>query len=209
MEFEGSTTRMVRRLVAIAAAAVVTAGLVAPATAGPPTEQLKAQIDRVLDVLKDESRQGPEHRAERQQVIRAVMNAGIDFTETSRGALGPVWERLTPAQRQRFVAAFAAFLERGYLGRVELYDGQRLVYDDERIDGDAAVVQTRIEFKDGDELAVAFRMHRSGEAWRVYDVSPDGISLVENYRAQFTSVLRRSSFEELLKRIETQGAGRR
>ena len=67
-----------------------------------------------------------------------------------------------------------------------------------------SVVSTKIIAQQGAEIPVAYRMLRHGDRWLVYDVSVEGVSLVANYRTQFNNVIRRSSFDELLKRMRTR-----
>lgn len=182
---------------------------VGAAGAGAPTEQLKAEVDRVLAVLQDPALRGPEHREQRQAAIRAAMDVIVDFPELSRRALGAAWGTHTPTERTEFVTAFAEFVKRAYLSRIDVYNDERVVWLDEQVSGDRAVVNARIQWKDGDTMPIAFRMMQAdGGRWRLYDVSMDGVSLVENYRTQFAAVLRRTSFEDLLKRLRTQGASR-
>ena len=181
--------------------------VVSPVFAGPPTDQLKTQIDRVLGVLHDPALKGAAHRTERQAVVRDAMDVTIDFSEVSRRALGAAWEIRTPAERQDFVSVFTDFLKRSYLGRIDLYDDEKLLYDGDRIDGDVAVVSARVQWKDGEETSLGFKMLRGpDDQWRLYDVLMGGVSLVDNYRAQFTTVLRRGSYADMIKRIRTQGA---
>lgn len=201
---------MLRACARLAPGVALVVGLASAACAGPPTEQLKTQIDRVLAVLQEPALKGAEHRAKRQTVIRDAMDAAIDFTEVSRRALGAAWAARTPAERQEFVSGFTAFLQRVYLGRIDRYDDEKLLYDDERVEDDLATVTARVEWKDGDRMPLAFKMLRGADdRWRVYDVSTDGVSLLDNYRAQFRTVLRRSSYEDLVKRIKSQGSGQK
>ena len=201
---------MLRACVRLAPGCVLVVALASATWAGPATEQLKTQIDRVLAVLNDPAVKGPEHRAERQAIIRDTMDAAIDFTEVSRRALGAAWAVRTPAERQEFVSAFTDFVKRSYLGRIDLYDDEKFVYNGESVEGDVATVTTRIEWKDGDRMPLGFKMKRdANDRWRIYDVSMDGVSLVDSYRAQFSSMLRRNSYEDLVTRIKTQGAGQK
>jgi phospholipid transport system substrate-binding protein len=49
-----------------------------------------------------------------------------------------------------------------------------------------------------------YRMLRQGERWRIYDVSIEGVSLVASFRTQFNSVIRTSSYDELLRRLRSR-----
>ena len=199
---------MLRSCARLAPGFVLVVTLASAAWGGPATEQLKAQIDRVFAVLHDPALKGPEHRAERQAFVRDALDATIDFTEVSRRALGAAWAARTPVERQEFVGIFGDFLKRSYLGRIDLYNDEKLIYNGESVEGDLATVSTTLEWQDGDRMALGFKMKRdTGERWKVYDVSMDAVSLVDSYRAQFSSVLRRDSFDALVTRVKNLGTG--
>ena len=181
-------------------------GPVTQAQAGGPTDELRAHVDHVLGVLQDPALKGAEHRPTRQAAIREVMDAAFDFNEVSRRALSSAWAARTPAQRQEFVTVFTDFLKRAYLGRIDLYDGEKIVYDAEQLAGDLATVTARVQWKDGAEMPIRFRMLRGeGDRWRIFDVAMESMSLVDNYRVQFSAVLRRASYDDLVQRIKTLG----
>jgi phospholipid transport system substrate-binding protein len=197
---------MIRVGISLVTAWALIVGSTTLARAGGPTDELRQHVNRVLVALQDPALKGSEHRQAREAVVREAMDAAMDFTEVCRRALGPDWAVRTPAQQEQFVTVFSDFLKRAYLGRIDLYDDEKIVYDAETLDGDRATVTTRVQWKDGDEMPIRFRMIRGdGDRWRIYDVSMDGVSLVDSYRAQFSAVLRRGSYDDLVQRIKTLG----
>ena len=173
--------------------------------AGPgPTEQLRRAIDRVLRVLEDPALKGEARAAERRHALRQIADEIFDFDEMARRAMGQHWRSLTAAQRTEFVQVFSDLLERAYTSKIELYRGEKIQYPGERVEGDLATVSTRIVTKNGTEVPVDYRTLRRGDRWRVYDVSIEGVSLVANYRTQFNSIIRTSSYEELLKKMRSR-----
>ena len=70
--------------------------------------------------------------------------------------------------------------------------------------GDRATVRTRIVTLRDTDVPVDYRLVRQGDRWLVYDVRIEGVSLVENYREQFNDVIVRSSFGDLMKKIEAR-----
>jgi len=170
-----------------------------------PTEQLKGAVDRVLQVLEDPALKGEARAAERHRVLRQIADEIFDFDETARRAMAQHWRSLTEAQRKEFVELFSDLLERTYTSKIELYSGERIQYPAERIEGDFATVSTRLITKKGTEVPMDYRMLRQGDRWRVYDVSIEGVSLVANFRTQFNSVIRTSSYDELLRRLRSRG----
>jgi phospholipid transport system substrate-binding protein len=185
--------------------AVVLALVVAPpALAGPPTDQLKGSIERVLQVLADQTLKGDAKAAERRQKIRAAANEIFDFPEIARRTLGRHWTTLTEPQRKEFVTLFSDLLERSYVTRIEQYGGEKIVYASERGEGDLTNVGTKILTKGGSEVPVDYRMARRGDRWLVYDVNVEGVSLVSNYRTQFNRIIQTEGAAELLKRLRTK-----
>jgi phospholipid transport system substrate-binding protein len=178
-------------------AAVATAG-------GGPTEQLKDAVDRILGILEDPALEGEARAAARHRAVRQVADEIFDFEETARRAMAQHWRALTPAQQKEFVEAFSDLLERAYMSKIELYSGEKIQYPRERVEGDVATVASRIVTKKGTEVPIDYRMLKRGERWRIYDVSIEGVSLVANYRTQFNSVIRTSSYDELLGRMRSR-----
>ena len=179
--------------------------------AGTATDQLRSRVDDVLKVLDDAAFKGAEHARARRVAVRRIMEAAIDVHEMAQRALGRHWTERTEAERREFVILFTDLLDRAYLGKIDAYDGDQISYIGEGVDGDRAVVQIRVTSPpQGNETLVDFRlMHAAGDDWRVDDVVIDGASLVENYRGQFNTVIRRSSYGELVKKIRSIIADRK
>jgi phospholipid transport system substrate-binding protein len=175
---------------------------IAPAWAGPPTDELKSYVDRVVAILQDPDMKSPARAGERHRAIQAIANDGLDLTESARRALAPHWDTRTPSEQTRFIELFTALIYSSYLSRVAGYDGERLTYDGESVDGAEASVKTRVIAKDGDVTPVTFRLIQGKDGhWRVWDAVFEGMSLVGNYQAQFGRIIRSASFNELVKRL--------
>ena len=84
--------------------------------------------------------------------------------ETARRALGPHWTKRSPAEQQEFAELFADLLEQTYIGKIDLYGGERLQYTSEAIDGEYAIVRARIISTKGTEIPVEARMLRRADA---------------------------------------------
>jgi phospholipid transport system substrate-binding protein len=190
---------------ALLLAIVLNAALVPSASAGVPSEQLKAQIDRVLKVLDNPELRKDGKIKERRAAVRRIANDIFDFGETARRSLGRHWQTRTPAEREQFVQLFSDLLERSYISKVELYGGEKIQYLGDTIDGDQARVQTKLITKSGGDIPIEYRMHRKdGDRWLAYDVVIEGVSLIANYRTQFNKIIQTSSYQELVKKMKTK-----
>ena len=183
---------------------VLSPWLAAPARAGAPLEQLKAQIERVLRIMEDpEMKKGSQSR-ERRVAVRKVADEIFDFQETAKRSLARHWQPRTPAEQMEFVRLFADLLERSYISRIELYGGEKIAYLGDALDGEQAVVRTRIVTKSGTEVPVDYRMLKRSDRWLVYDVVIEGVSLVANYRTQFNKIIQTSSYAELVRKMKVK-----
>jgi phospholipid transport system substrate-binding protein len=189
----------------VLAVVVLTGLLVAPeAWAGVPTDQLRAQIDRVIKTVDDPELKKDGKAAERRAAVRKLANETFDFPEMAKRALARHWQPRTPAEREEFVKLFADLLERAYVSRIENYGGEKIAYNGDTIDGDAALVKTKIITKQGTDVPVDYRMLKRSDRWLVYDVVIEGVSLINNYRNQFNKIIQTSSYQSLVDRMKNK-----
>jgi phospholipid transport system substrate-binding protein len=175
-----------------------------PAHAGVPTDQLKGSIDRVLAILQDPALKQPAKLDERRQKIRAVANEIFDWQETGKRALARHWQGRTPQEREEFTKLFAELLERSYVGKIEAYTGEKIVYGEETLDGDQATVRTKLVTKSGTQIPIDYQMQKVEDRWRVYDVKIENVGLVANYRSQFNRIIQQSGYPDLVQRLKTK-----
>ena len=195
--------RHTRVLTRAAPALLFLVAVASPVWAGAPTEELRAYVDRAVAVLEDPDLKPAARNAERRRAVRVIADEGLDFRESARRALGPHWQARTPAEQAHFVELFTALIDLGYLSRVKNYDGEKVAYDKESVTGNDAHVEARVIAKDGDITPVVFHLARGTDNhWRVYDAAFEGVSLVDNYRAQFQKLMRTGSYPDLVSRLE-------
>ena len=190
--------------IAVACSVVVALLVGRDATAGAPTDQLRAQVDKVLKLLDDPALKAPDKAKERRAAVRKVADDIFDFAETAKRSLGRHWAARTPEERDEFVKLFGDLLERSYISKIELYGGEKIQYVGDKVEGETAVVQSKLLTKAGGEVPIEYRMLKKGERWLVYDVVIEGVSLVANYRTQFNKIIQTSSFQDLVKKMKTR-----
>jgi len=172
--------------------------------AGPPTDQLKVTIDKVLATIQDPILRQPAKTEERRQKLRAIANEVFDWQEIGKRALGRHWEGRSPKEREEFSALFADLLERSYAGKIEAYSGEKIVYEKETVEGDQATVRTKLVTKAGTQIPIDYRMQKTGERWQVYELLIENVSLVGNYRSQFNRIIQQSGYADLIQRLKTK-----
>ncbi len=183
-------------------------GCAQPALAVSPTATLMSFFDQANAVVRsvDPTRDLEEPR----QAIRDLVNEVIEARAASALALGATWNSRAREDQDEFVRLFSSVLERGFVAAIvsqaNMTGGVKVQYLGESIDGDSASVATTLLSRNGTELPVDYWLVRRGERWKVQDVAIDGVSLIANYRAQFSRVLRDYSYSELVAKMRGEAA---
>lgn len=195
------------RALALVTAALLLVWAPTESLAGPATDQVKGTVDQVIKILTDPTLKGEKKVQERRAKIRQVVLQRFGFTEMSKRALGRYWNERNPEERTEFVRLFTDLLERAYIDRIDGYSGEQVVYLVETVDGDYSEVRGKIVTKRNQEILITYRLQKASTNWEVYDVIVEGVSLVNNYRTQFSKIIRTSSYQELVKKMQVKLEG--
>jgi phospholipid transport system substrate-binding protein len=176
---------------------------VASASDLAPDALVKATATDVLDIIKkDKDIQSGDMRK-----ISALAEEKIlphfDFERMSRMVLGKHWSRATKEQQQQFIAEFRSLLIRTYASALTKYRNQTIEYKPFRAQpSDTEVtVKTQIVQPGGQPLPIDYSLVKKEDGWKVYDVAIEGVSLVTNYRGQFSTEVRQSGMDGLIQRL--------
>ena len=198
---------MTRRLIAVVVVALaLTATVAGPATAGPATDAIRPAIDQLLRILNDDRLKGPVHTEDRRRALGLVIEGVIDFPEAARRALALHWQGRTDTERAEFIGLFRDLVTYSYIVTLEGYGGQAVVYAGETESDGVVAVLTRVQGRQGAPVPIEYRMHQRDGRWRIYDVVIEGASLVANYRSQFNTVVRTTSYAALVRRMRARVA---
>jgi phospholipid transport system substrate-binding protein len=189
-----------RTILPVLAALALIPALAVTALAGPPTDAVKGVIDDTLRILNDPALKGQKER--RRRLVKAKVDQRFDYEEMARRCLGGTWGRLSAAQRGEFVRLFGELLEVSYSDKVDKYSGETVTFLGENVDGDHAEVRT-VLVRPNDRIPMNYRLINKSR-WLIYDVVIEGVSLVSNYRSQFSQVISQSSYNELVRRLRTR-----
>lgn len=173
---------------------------IASAAAGP-LEVIKSGMQQVMDTIRGcQPGDTTLIRARRQELMK-ILDRHFDFREMSRRALGPPWRNQPPAKQDTFAGLFKDLMFNTYVDKVATYmcsDGS-VEYEGQQVEGDFALVRTKMTITAKNMSGkVEYRLKQENGEWRVYDVVAEGISIVNNYREQFNSILASKSFDHLL-----------
>src|SRR5438876_4676704 len=178
-----------------------------PAASAAPREQLDDFFRQATTLLSEAS-----DASQAPHEIRQLARVLFDVPRAARRVLEPEWSALSVVEREEFIRLFGDRLLWGYLSLVrgklprDRPPAIRLVGEEVGAGGRVALVRTMIPAKDGADVRFDYVMTKAGANWLVHDVVVDGLSLIENYRAQIAQVLRTSSYAGLVARLRSGAA---
>jgi len=169
-----------------------------PVYAGAPLDTVQADVNKVLDVLRDPKLKAESAKEAKREKLRTIYEQMFDEAEFARRTLGVNWKKLNPDQQQEFIQLYRQVLEKAYLDKILAYTNEKIVFPKENIlSNDQAEVQTKV-ITSSKEIPIFYRVILKEGIWRVYDVVVENVSLVQNYRSQFNSSLAKNTPDQLL-----------
>ena len=167
-----------------------------------PIEALQKNVQEGLQVLQGPKFTDQELKEAQQQKLRLILERLFDFHEFSRRVLASNWKNFTPSQRKTFIEVFTEFLGKFYMGKLqEKYKDERLIFESQEFKTPTrALVHIRVVWK-GQKIPIDLLMIKRKGQWRVYDIQFLGVSAVRNYRAQFNSLLRKETPDQVIERM--------
>jgi phospholipid transport system substrate-binding protein len=194
---------------ALAAWLLVAGAIAMPAAS--PREVVQNAVGRVITILQradvDATDPSPTYRLvheQRRTDIRRVASDLFDFDEIARRVLSRHWSARTPEEQAEFIRLFTDLLERAYVGRIETYAGERILYVGESLDGQFATVRSKVIPRRRTETPIDYRLRLRDGRWKVYDVLIDNVSFVSTYRSEFGRLLQRESYAAVVDRLRKQ-----
>lgn len=172
-------------------------GLFAPAaSAATPLEVVRSSNDAVLAIFK----QHPAVDAAVEKKLFAVIDAVTDYEALAAAAIDSFCPKLTAAQCSTFKETFTRLLRISSIKKLGRYRADRFEYAGEEVAGAGATVRSFAFFKE-EKIPLDYRMARRGKDWVIVNYVVDEIDTVFNYRKQFTQLLAKESFEQLIARL--------
>jgi phospholipid transport system substrate-binding protein len=168
------------------------------AIAGGALETIEGQVNKVLELLKDPAMKAESAKEAKEKRLWEITGEIFDYRELSRRTLGRNWKKLNAKQQEEFIDLFSKLLGGVYMDKILAFTDEKVVFEKESVVSETKVeVQSKIITASA-EIPINYRMIKKGDEWNVYDVVIEGVSLVKNYRSQFTDILTNKTPEDLL-----------
>ena len=169
-----------------------------------PDEVIRKTADEVIAAIKADKSIQSGDRSKAYALIDQKVLPHFDFTRMTRLAVGRNWNQASADQQKQLVDEFRDLLVRTYATSLSQYKDQvvQVKGTDNQNGGTEAVVHTAIVPSGGQTVPIDYSMEKTGDGWKVFDIRVDGVSLVTNYRSEFSDVVRRNGIEGLIKALD-------
>ena len=162
------------------------------------TTDLKGTIDQVLEIVSDKNLQ--KNPTLRREKLRQVIGLRFNYKQMVMRSLAKNYMDRSDKERKEFTRLFKKLLENSYASKIENYRNETINYVGEQIKGKYALVKTQIVRKDG-VIDVDYKMLKENGQWLVYDFVIEGVSLIRNYRSQFSKIISTQSYATLVSKL--------
>jgi phospholipid transport system substrate-binding protein len=159
---------------------------------------LKSKLDSVFAVLQ---KKDLAPQAKNSEVVE-IVTLMFDFPLMAKLSLGRKhWPDLSRDHREKFTELFVERLRRSYLNKLTTYTDEKIIYES------AVAVKKKIHIpthliSKNKKISMLYKLYASNNAWKIYDVEIQGVSIVRSYRSQFKEILQNGTFEDLLRKMQ-------
>ncbi len=144
------------------------------------------------------------------RVVELVEKKIVPYTDmrrTTQLAMGRNWTKATPEQQNQLIIEFKNLLIRTYSGALSQLRDQTVQYKPLRSSpSDTDVIVRTVVIGKSDPIPLDYRLEKTNEGWRVYDVNIMGAWLIEAYRNQFTNQINQNGIDGLIKFLQERNA---
>ncbi|WP_294000373.1 MlaC/ttg2D family ABC transporter substrate-binding protein [Sphaerotilus sp.] len=174
----------------------------APAASAAPDVWIKQISGEVIDAVKSDKAIQAGDTKRILALVDAKILPGVDFQRMTAASVGRYWRQATPDQQKRLQDEFKTLLVRTYAGALTQVKDQTVELKPLRSKPEDTEVLVRSEIKGkGEPIQLDYRVEKSGDGWKIYDVNVLGVWLVESYRASFAQEIAASGIDGLITRL--------
>ncbi|MGB6013080.1 MAG: ABC transporter substrate-binding protein [Desulfobacterales bacterium] len=159
---------------------------------------LAGKLDLAIAVLqkKDMGQQ------EKDRQIIEIVTPIFDFPLMAKLSLGKkYWPGLSKEQKEKYTDLFVKRLEASYLEKLSLYTDETVVYKTPVQNERKVEIPTEVISKDK-KISMTYKLYKSEQDWKIYDLEIEGISMIVTYRSQFDQILDKGTFDDLMLKLE-------
>lgn len=173
-----------------------------------PEELVQSLTEEVIAAFKTDKELAAGDKDKVLRLAEQKILPHLDFEEATRLAASRAWSQASVEQRRKLVNEFRSMLLRTYSNAMGTYTGQqaRLLPSRTKQGGSEATVRYQFIRSGGRMVQLAYELRKTGQGWKIYDISVEGMSLVLTYRTEFDGIVKQEGIEGLIRRLAEKNA---
>lgn len=173
--------------------------------ASDPTKLIQTAAQAMLDELNANRAAYRKDPKKVDALVERILLPHFDVEYAAQRVLKVHWRAATPEQRKRFIDAFYKSLLRNYGSALVDFTGDRLKVLPSRTKADSkqALVNTQVKRSDGSPVAVNYRLRKTPQGWKAWDVIIEGISYVKSFSEDFDAQIKTQGLDAVIQRLES------
>ena len=176
-----------------------------------PEELVKKTAEDVIFAIKADQEIQKGNKDKIYQLAEEKILPNFDFEKVARLVLGRAWRTASDEQKKGFITEFRTLLLKTYAVALSKYKDQKIEFKPTRMadTDEIVIVKSEIIQSGAQPIRVNYALSKSTGKWLVFDIVIEGVSLVTNYRSQFSSVIKKNGIDTLIKRLAKKNKGKK
>lgn len=159
----------------------------------------------VMDTVRADNAIKAGNRQRIHELVNTKIAPHVDIERATAFAMGRYWPLATPQQKDKLVKEVRTLLLYTYAGGLSQVGDQELIFKPMRAQPEDTEVEVRFEVKQkrgAEPVQVSYRLYKTPDGWKVYDVNVLGVWLGQTYRSSFAAEIERSGIDGLIGTLE-------
>ena len=176
-----------------------------------PEELVKKTAEDVMFAIKTDQEIQKGNKEKIYKLAEEKILPNFDFEKAARLVLGRAWRSASDKQKKEFIIEFRTLLLKTYAVALSKYKDQKIEFKPTRTseESDIVIVKSEIIQSGAQPIKVNYALSKRTGKWLVFDIVIEGVSLVTNYRSQFSSVIKKNGIDTLIKRLAKKNKGKK
>lgn len=171
-----------------------------------PDALVKNVTSEVLDIVRKDKDIQSGNTRKTLDLVNTKILPHFNFARMTALAMGKESRKASPEQMKALTEEFRDLLVRTYSKALSEFRDQEIGFRPFTMAaGDTeVVVRTEIKKAGGNNISINYSLEKSPSGWKVFDVEVASVSLVTNYREQFSSIIRADGVDGLIRALQAK-----
>jgi len=159
---------------------------------------LKRSVDKIFTVLSDKELTTDQKKSK----VIEITNPVFSFSLMAKLSLGKVhWSQFNAKQKAEFIDLYTKLFQNFYIEKLDFFSNETVVFQPATTMGKKKIQIQSALISKGTQYSMLYKMFKTRDSWKIYDLEIEGVSLLRSYRSQYHHFLKKGGIEGLLAKM--------